>query len=133
MELLQQFHIWTKGEIMQGRLMLAFSILLLPIILLVIKSTHSLQRGITIPFVLLFVVQFSYGSYLLISRTKQQQQSESRFQQNQQQAITNELSKAENDSKTYTLLKYAWGIFTVISLIGYLSISSEYCKGLALG
>ncbi|MGH2623114.1 MAG: hypothetical protein ACRDE7_05565, partial [Sphingobacterium sp.] len=94
MEFLQQLHIWTKGEIMQGRWMLAFAILLLPIILLVTNSTHSLQRGITIPFILLFLIQLSYGGYLLISRTKQQQQNESNFKHNRQQAIINELSKA---------------------------------------
>ena len=133
MEFLQQLHIWTKGEIVRGRGMLAFASLLLPVIVFAIKNTHPMQRGMAIPCIMLFVIQISYGSYLLVSRTKQQHQSENKFQENQQQAIRSELSKAENDSKTYTLLKCTWGALIMISLIGYFAFSIEYYKGLTLG
>jgi len=133
MEFLQQLHNWTKGEVTQGRGMLAFAILLLPVIVIVIKNTQTLQKGMTIPIILLFAVQVGYGSYLLVSRTKQKEQTEKQFQQNQQQAITAELSKAENDSRTYTALKCAWGALTAISVIGYFAFSNDYYKGLSLG
>lgn len=133
MAFLQHLHTWTKGEITQGRWMLVFAVLLLPIIVCVIKKSHSLQKGMTIPLILLFAIQVGYGSYLLLSRSKQQQQIEKQFQQNQQQVITTQLSKAEKDSTNYTRLKYAWGVLTIISLIGYFTFSTDYYKGLNLG
>lgn len=50
MDFIQQLLIWAKGDIIQGKWMIVISFfILLPISVFLMKSSHSLSKGMLIP------------------------------------------------------------------------------------
>ncbi|MDQ0593508.1 hypothetical protein QFZ37_001877 [Chryseobacterium ginsenosidimutans] len=132
MDFIQQIQVWTRGELEQGKWMLAISLLLLPVLFLLLKSGNALSRGMVIPLSVLFLIIAGYGSYLVISRTKNTEQIENQFRQNAGQTIESQYQKATKDEKDFTLLKSIWGAMIVVSIVLYF-FTKEYYRGLSLG
>jgi hypothetical protein len=132
MDFIQQIQVWTRGELEQGKWMLVISLLLLPVLFLLLKSGNALSRGMVIPLSVLFLIIAGYGSYLVISRTKNTEQIENEFRQNAGQTIESQHQKATKDEKDFTLLKSIWGAMVVVSILLYF-FTKEYYRGLSLG
>lgn len=86
-----------------------------------------------IPVCLLFVVNIGYGGYLLYSRPKHVSLAEKQFQLSPKKAFDFELQKAKADDKSFSTLKYVWGVCTILFVALYFFISRDYYKGLSFG
>jgi len=132
MDFIQQIQVWTRGELEQGKWMLAISLVLLPLLFLLLKSENAISRGILIPLSILFSIIAGYGSYLIIGRTGYTERIENQFQLNAEQTIESQYQKATQDEKTYTLLKGIWAAMVVVSILLYF-FTKQYYRGLSLG
>lgn len=131
MDFIHHLHIWAKGDIVQGRWMLGIAILLLiPILIMIIKSNNLLLRGAMIPIFLLLVMNLGY---LLLNKQKFVDRTEANFRQIPEKIVATELARLKSADKSYTFLKYVWIISLAFSIVSSLTIVREYYKGLALG
>lgn len=134
MDFIQHLQTWTKGDIIQGKWMIAIAVfILLPIAVFLMKSSHSLQKGMLIPIGLLFLMNVGYGGYLLFSKPKYAEQKTIEFQLNPKETIKNEVVKIEADSKSYTLTKYLWVGLLIVSIVCFFIFTKEYFQGLSVG
>lgn len=134
MDFLQQLQNFTKGDMQQGKWMIGLAVvILLPLAFLLFKNSLSLQKGMSIPFFLLFIINVGYGGYVLYSKPKHLAETEQQFQANPPQTLDSELQKVKADDKSYSILKYVWGACAVIFIAIYFIISKDYYKGLSLG
>lgn len=134
MDFIHQLHIWAKGDIVQGRWMLGIAILLLmPILIMIIKSNNLLLRGMLIPICLLIVMSIGYGGYLLLTKQKFVERTEANFRQIPEKTLANEIERLKAGYKSYTLLKYIWIILLAFSVVFYITAVRDYYRGLALG
>lgn len=129
----QDYYTWAKGEIEQGKWMVTAAILLVPVLILFLKNTNVILRGMTLPLFLLFVVNIGYGGYLLMNRNQQEQKVEMHIKLSTEDALKKESQKLKKDHNVFLMLKKIWVILIVIFLISYLMIPEGYYKGLALG
>jgi hypothetical protein len=132
MDFIQQIQVWTRGELEQGKWMLAISIVLLPLLFLLLKSENMLSRGMVIPLSILFLIMAGYGSYLVISRTEYTNRIQNQFQLNAGQTIESQYQKVTKDEKDFRLLKVIWAAMAVVSILLYF-FTKEYYRGLSLG
>lgn len=134
MDFIQQLLIWTKGDIIQGRWMIAIAFfMLLPIAVFLIESSHSLSKGMLIPISLLFLINVGYGVYLLFSKPKYAEQRTIEFKIDPEETIINEMAKIEADNKSYTFTKYAWAGLLIVSVVCFFIFAKEYLQGLSVG
>lgn len=134
MDFIHQLHIWAKGDIVQGRWMLGIAILLLmPILIMIIKSNNLLLRGMLIPICLLIVMSIGYGGFLLLTKQKFVERTEANFRQIPEKTLANEIERLKAGYKSYTLLKYIWIILLAFSVVFYITAVRDYYRGLALG
>jgi len=134
MDFIQHLQTWTKGDLQQGKWMIAIAIfILLPICVLLFKSTNSLQKGATIPLVLLIIMNIGYGSYLLFSKPKYAEERTARFRINNEETIKNEFIKIKVDDKTYTMTTYVWTGLLFVSIICFFVFTKAYFQGMSLG
>ena len=134
MDFTQHLQTWTKGDLQQGKWMIGIAVLIIfPICILFIKTSNSLQKGMLIPFGLLFLINVGYGSYLLISKPKYVIERTTQFQLNAEETIEKEVAKIKADDKSYTMTKYVWVGILVLSVFCFFIFNKEYFQGLALG
>lgn len=129
----QDYYTWTKGEIEQGKWMVTAAVLLVPVLILLLKNSNIILRGMTLPLFLLFAVNIGYGGYLIMNRSQQEQKVEIHTKSSADEALKNESQKLKKDHNVFLILKKIWVILIVISLILYLVNPEGYYKGLTLG
>lgn len=134
MDFINQLHIWAKGDIVQGRWMVGLAILLLmPSLIIIIKSNNLLLRGMLLPIFLLVVMNLGYGGYLLLTKQKFVDQTEAKFREMPEKTLESETARLKTEDKSYTLLKYVWAVLLILSILFYFIIIKDYYKGIALG
>ncbi|BAP31012.1 uncharacterized protein CHSO_1975 [Chryseobacterium sp. StRB126] len=134
MDFIQQSNNWAKGDIAQGQLMIGFVMFFLfPVIILSIPSHNVLLKGMLIPLSLLLVLNLAYGGYLLLTRTKNVQETQRLYDKNDQQTLEKELHDKEKDDKSYLVFTRIWASFVIISVVLYFLSGKDYLKGLSLG
>lgn len=129
----QDYYVWTKGEIEQGKWMVTAAVLLVPVLILLVKNSNVILRGMTLPLFLLFAVNIGYGGYLLMNRNQQGQKVEMNIKPSADESLKNESQKLKKDHTVFLLLKKIWVILIITSLILYLVMPDGYYKGLTLG
>lgn len=133
MDFIQQLQTWTKGEIAQGQVMVGIGTLLIPVILLIIRSNHVLLKGMLIPLGLLLLMNLGYGGFLILTRPGKMQQTTAQFHQNPSQMLEKELAKVNGDSRVFATLKPTWAILVIVATLLYFILTRDYYKGLSLG
>lgn len=134
MDFITHLQTWTKGDITQGKWMIGIAIfILLPVIVFLMKSSPSLQKGMLIPMTLLFLMNAGYGGYLLFSKPKYAEERTAQFQINADETIKTEVAKIRTDDKSYTMTKYIWAGLLIVSVVCFLIFKKEYFQGLSLG
>lgn len=125
---------WLKAELLQGKIMIGFGVLVLVAFIGIFRSQNELLRGMLIPFSLLILVLIGYGGYILQSRPVHLKQSTELFEHAKEEAITQEIAKHTNDNKAgKTLIKYVYPSLIIVSAIALFLLSSLYYKGMAIG
>lgn len=133
MDFSQQLEKWANGDIFQGRIMAVTGLLIGSFIFYILQNDSTLFNGMLIPITLLFLAYAGYGGFLLFSRPKHIQTAQKLYQKDAAAALQNELEKAENDNRAYSLLKPVWIGLLLISIVLWFVLSGEYWKGLSLG
>lgn len=130
-ELLQ---FWLKGELLQAKIMIAIGLVFLGIVVAILKSSHELLRGALIPLGLLTVLLVGYGGVILQTRPAHVRQSLELYENNQQEAITQEITKHTNDNKAGDMLtQYVYPALIILSALALLFPIGWHYKGMALG
>ncbi|WP_418123755.1 hypothetical protein ACNFU2_03530 [Chryseobacterium sp. PTM-20240506] len=134
MNYIQQLHHWAKGDLLQAKIMLAWAfIFCLPLICYCFKINKIFYKGLIIPLILLVLMLFGYGSYLLITKDKEVQKLEQQYLENQKEIISKEQSRGNANSQSYVVFKTIWGSLLLVSIVIYLLASSMYIKGFSAG
>ena len=133
MDILHQLQLWAKGDATQGKVMLIAGVILAIAVILMIMNGNTMQKGMLIPLGLLLILNFGYGGFLTLTRTDHAKKVEELHAANAQEAVSQELAKAEKDSKTYGLVKPVWGGLMVVGVAMFFFFSGDYWKGLSLG
>lgn len=134
MDFITHLQTLTKGDIIQGKWMIGIAVfILLPVVVFLMKSSHSLQKGMLIPMILLFLMNAGYGGYLLFSKPKYAEERTAQFQINTDETIKTEAAKIITDDKSYTMTKYIWAGLLIVSIICFFIFEREYFEGLSLG
>jgi len=133
MDFTEQLTIWAKGDAIQGKIMLGIGLLLLLGLFFIVKSNNELLKGMLIPLTLLTLINVGYGSFLSFSRPNHLKQTHEQYKVNQSQVIAKELTKANRDSKNYTVIKPIEIILLIVSAFLYFAFSKEYYRGLSMG
>ena len=133
MNIIQHTEEWVKGEVFQGKIMLAIGILLSIAFFTIIKGQNDLLKGTLIPLGFMLVILFGYGGFQTYKRPAHLQKVKEVYQQNPQKAINAEYEKAIKDHNNYSMLKRVWTVLIVLSAIGFFLFSKEYFKGLSIG
>jgi len=124
---------WVKSEVIQGKIMITFGVLLLLVFIGIIKSQNELLRGMLIPIGLMFIILIGYGGFILQSRPNHAKNSISLYQQSKKDAIDNEKSKHINDNKAGKTLMKVYPILIILCIVALLCISNPYYKGMTIG
>lgn len=134
MDFIQNLNTWIKGDLQQGKWMIAIAVfILLPTFTLLLKSIHSLQKGVAIPIILLMLMNIFYGGYLLFSKPKYAIERTAQFQIYAEETIKNEVVKIKANDKSYRLTKYVWASLLCVSVVCFFIFKKEYLQGLSLG
>lgn len=134
MNLIEQLELWEKGELLQGKLMIAIGILFLIAFVFIFQSQNVFLKGTLIPLGFLLLVLIGYGGYILYSRPAHVKKSMALYLQSEEESIQKEIEKHAKDNKTgNTLIKYVYPTFILLSAIALLFISSLYFKGMTIG
>ncbi|WP_261512163.1 hypothetical protein [Chryseobacterium paludis] len=134
MDFIQQFSNWTKGDLIQAKLMIAGIIIFcVPLIFYSTKTSDVFFKGLIIPLSILSLMLLSYGGYLLVTKGKEIQRVEKEYSKNHQLTLTKEYIKAKKDSKSYVIFKTIWVSLFILSIFLYLLFDSCYMKGLSFG
>jgi len=130
----QGYYTWTKGEMEQGKWMVAVALLLVPVLILLVKNSNVLLRGMALPLFLLFAANIGYGGYLLLNRGQSQvvEKNELYSQLPIEEALKKESQKLKKDNSVFLILKKTWITLIIVSLILFLLTEGHY-KGVALG
>lgn len=124
---------WVKAEVLQGRIMLIIGVLVLVAAIAIFRSEHTLLRGMLIPIGLIVLILLGYGGFQVTSRPSHIDKVSQLYNEAPEKALEQELTKAQNDDKTYKTLKKVWVVLIVISALLFLVFSSLYLKGLSIG
>jgi Ca2+/H+ antiporter len=133
MEFTDYTNTWAKGEVLQGKIMIAIGIFLSVAFISIYRSEHQLLRGSLIPLGLLLAILLGYGSFILYSRPAHAKEIIQLYQKNPNEAVKQETTKHINDNKAGKLLIRIYPILMLISVIAFIFVSASYYKGMALG
>ncbi len=133
MDLIQHTQNWVKGEVFQGKIMLAIGFVLLLAFIGILKGDQAILKGMIIPLGLMVLIQLGYGGMQVFYRPTHIGKVEKLIQENPQAALDKELAKAQNDDRVYTMAKRVWPILILLSIVLFFVFSSDYLKGLSVG
>lgn len=133
MNFIQQLELWAKGDALQGKWMLIFGGVLIFCLIYIFKSNNPLLRGMLIPLSILMLINLGYGGFLAFYRPNHIESTILLFQKQPEETLQKELIKAQNDSKTYDILKPIWGILICICIGLFFIFSKDFYKSILLG
>lgn len=133
MDLIEHTAIWVKGEVLQGRIMIVTGMALCLAGAAIFTSDNTVLKGTLPPLILVILALCGYGGYQVISRPAHTGKLTEPYRSNPHQTIKNAYTKAQNDDKTYSLLKKVWITLALLSAASFFFFSSEYVNGLSLG
>jgi len=133
MEFLQELSIWTKGDALQGKIMVGIGLILVLCLIFGFKYENPLLKGMFIPICLLTAASLGYGSFLTYSRAKHLNTVTEQYRHNPKETVKMALGKAQSDHKIYIILKIVWSALLILSVLIFLFTVKEYYKGLILG
>ena len=133
MDLIKYTQEWVRGEVLQGKTMVAMGLLLLIAVIFILKGDHQILRGTLIPLGLVLLILLGYGGFQIFGRPAHVTKVETIYLENQGEAINQEYSKALKDDKTYSRFKPIWAVLLVVSVILFFVFTGNYLKGLAIG
>ncbi len=132
MDLIKTATEWALGDALQGKLMMASGVLALTGIFFILKSDAPLLKGMLIPLALFALIGLSYGGYLAFTRAGHLQKVETLYASDANQAVAQELEKAERDNYNYTLIKKIWPVLIVITAVLLFFFKGDYAKGVLI-
>lgn len=133
MNLLDYTDTWVKGEVFQGKIMIIVGLLVLIAGITILRSDHSILRGMLIPMGLMLLIFFGYGGYQTFSRPSHITKVTEIFNESPDKALEQEITKAQKDDKSYRNLRIVWVVLIVLASILYFFVSTDYLKGLSIG
>lgn len=133
MDILQYTSDWTKGDAIQGKIMLLAGAIFLVAGIFIFINNHTILKGTLIPLGLLLVILFGYGGFLSFSRPSHLTTVETGLKENAVSTIQTEYDKSMNDHKAYSNLKIVWCFLIAGSALFYYFAPSDYFKGLSIG
>ncbi|TBN05497.1 hypothetical protein EYD45_04255 [Hyunsoonleella flava] len=133
MDFIEYINTWVKSELIQGKIMIAFGVLILVVFISIIKSQNEFLRGALIPLGLLIFILIGYGSYILYSRSAHAKESIALFQESKTDGIVKEETKHINDNKAGKLLMRIYPILAIVAIATLFFRFSAYYRGMAIG
>ncbi|ERM81976.1 hypothetical protein P872_07415 [Rhodonellum psychrophilum GCM71 = DSM 17998] len=124
---------WVKGEVLQGRIMFGFAILMIFSFLYFTDLQESFHRGMAWPFALLMLFLLGYGGFQMTMRPKHIEKVAQEVHNNPKVALKTELDKAQKDDLIYSRLKVIWVVSFFFSAILYFVLKSDLWQGMSLG
>lgn len=132
MNYIQQLHNYSKGDTLQGWVMLSVAVLLVVLIIGITKSINPLLRGMLVPLILLLMMNLGYGGYLVFKKPKNVAIIEQQSQKHPNQ-IENKLSELQKEGRSYATTKTIWAVLLIVSVFLYFVFARDYYKGVTLG
>ncbi len=133
MEIITHTTQWVNGEVLQGKITIALSIIFAIALLYFFNLQQSFQKGMIIHISLYLLVLLGYGLFQVTQRPAHIETVSQGMQTNPQETIRAELEKAQKDSKTYATVKMVWVVMIVVLAILFFMIKNDFWKGLTLG
>ncbi len=133
MQFLEETEIWVKGEVAQGKIMLAIALLLLVAVVAIWQSGHPVLKGMLVPLSLLTLIVGGYGGFQVAARPGHLTKVQEWHAENPATAHEKELTKANKDHQAYSRLKLIWVALVIAAAVLYYLVSKEYWKGLSIG
>ncbi|MCC5916480.1 MAG: hypothetical protein JJU02_04045 [Cryomorphaceae bacterium] len=124
---------WVNGEVLQGKITIALSILFAITLFYFLNFQQSFQKGLMIPISLYILVLLGYALYQVTQRPAHIETVRQGMQINPKETITAELKKAQKDNKAYSTVKVVWVAMIVIFGILCFVIKNDFWKGIAIG
>jgi len=134
MNFLQYFNDWVKGDLVQAKVMIGTAVFLcIPFIWFSTRSVNSFFKGTMIPAVVLSVVFLSYGTYLLVTKSKEIPVMEKMYSEDGTAVLQKEKERTAKDSRSYMIFRTVWLSVFIISGLSYFLISGTCFKGFSSG
>lgn len=125
---------WVKSEVTQGRIMIGIGVLALAVLFAIWRGEHALLKGALIPGGLLVLMLAGYGAYISQSRPAHGAKSIALFEQNEQEAITQEIAKHTADNVAgKTLMRWVYPGLILLAAALLLFTGDPYYRGMCLG
>ena len=124
---------WAMVNAIQGKLMLAFGLVLAVVVFFILKGENPILKGMLIPVVLATLINLGYGGFLTYSRPHHAPKTAEIANTSVANAVNQELVKARRDDWNYTMIKRVWPVIILVCAILMLFVSQEYYRGLIIG
>ena len=130
----QYFNDWVQGDVVQAKVMIGITIFLcIPFIWFSARSVNSFLKGTIIPAVVLSLVFLSYGTYLLVTKSKEIPVMEKMYSEDAAAVLQKEKERTAKDSRSYVAFRAVWLTVFFISGLLYFLISGTCFKGFSSG
>lgn len=133
MDFIEQANTWAQGDAILGRIMMAIGIAALVSLIFIIRGDQAILKGMVIPLSLITLLGLGYGGFLGFSRIGHAEKAAALYQSNPDQAVSQELKKAERDNGNYTMIKKVWPALIVICALLLFYFKGDYSRGLLIG
>lgn len=133
MEFLEQLQLWSKGDVLQGKIMVVVGVVTLIAFIGIMRSNNELLRGTLIPLGLALVVLIGYGAYVIQSRPAHVNEMQIAYEQSAQSAIKAEIAKQAKDYGSCKMLTNIYPYLMIAMALLIMFVASPYYKGMALG
>lgn len=124
---------WVNGEVLQGKITIALSIILALALFYFLNFQQSFHKGLMIPVSLYLLVLLGYGMFQVMQRPAHIEIVKQGMQSNPQGTITSELEKAQKDYKAYSTVKVVWVVMIVLLGLLLFVIKNDFWKGISIG
>jgi hypothetical protein len=124
---------WVNGEVLQGKITIGLSILFTIAFLYFSDLQQSFYKGLAIPIILFQLVLLGYGAYQVTQRPTHIEKVSQGLRTQPQETLKAELTKAQKDDKTYSMVKIVWIAMVIILGALFFVINSDFWKGSSLG
>jgi beta-lactamase regulating signal transducer with metallopeptidase domain len=124
---------WVNGEVVQGKITIALSIVIAVVLFYFLNFQQAFHKGLMIPISLYLLVLLGYGAFQVTQRPRHIETVSQGLKNNPKETITAEWEKAQKDNKTYATVKIIWVVMIVILGILFFVLKAELWKGISLG
>ena len=133
MDLLQHIQEWAEGELMQAKIMIVISIMLLIATFFLYKSDNEMVNGMLIPMGLTIIVLLGYGGFMFQDRNKRISKIENEYEQTSAVSISKEERKIEEGIASCKITIRVWYALIVVGICLFFFFNQPYYKGVGLG